>query len=410
MPYVPINTSAFVASYAGAIAGMAVSGWIIDPTSADYSDVTIIAGAFAQAFDIAWDDATQLNDLELACMTSVVQTDFNGRGPGPFTSPAFRDPTNWNVAARACVALILECDIFFASQGITPPTPGTAADIHVNRVLFVDTAGVALGANGTLNHPFLTINAAITAAAALTITSIVIKIAPGTYAEEVHVPPSTLTTISFDGWTSAGPEVPNDDLPILSGGMVIWPIAAPPDSPDIFLSNLLFTSTIAGTASTDLQIHLHNVRALGSIEGAILYLYATQSNIGGIVGGSDDTFLFLDGYTWGQIVYNSTVLAPAAKQFFDHGCDVAPSSLNVTGLAIGASQEVAFPHPATLNNEFAIITKTGVPADDYYLTFTHTETASVHAMITNLSRTPGDFADTVATLVFHGTMPTFTPP
>jgi hypothetical protein len=106
---------------------MAVSGWITDPDSSDYSDVTIIAGAFAQAFDTAWNNAAQLNDLELACMTSVVQTDFNGRGPGPFTNTQFKDPTNWNIAARACIALILQCDIFFASQGITPGTGGGGA-------------------------------------------------------------------------------------------------------------------------------------------------------------------------------------------------------------------------------------------------------------------------------------------
>jgi hypothetical protein len=174
---------------------------------------------------------------------------------------------------------------------------------------------------------------------------------------------------------------------------------------------LLFTSTITSVSLTDVVVVLHNMRATGAIQAAAtLYLYSTVSDIAGIVGGSDDTFLFLDGYTWGRLITNATAVANAAKEFFDHGCDVCPSSLAVTGLAIGASQEVAFPHPGTLNDEFAIITKTNVPESDYYLTFTHTETAAVHAIITNLSRTPGDFSDTVSTLVFHGTMPTLTPP
>src|SRR5271165_4145991 len=124
MSYAPINTKVFTAAYAGAIAGMAVSGWITDPTSADYSNATIIAGAFAQSFDTIWNDSAALNSLELAAITAIVQTDFNGRGPGPFNSPTYQSPNNWNSAAAACIALVLECDIYFAGQGITPPTPG----------------------------------------------------------------------------------------------------------------------------------------------------------------------------------------------------------------------------------------------------------------------------------------------
>jgi hypothetical protein len=125
MTYFPINVAAYTAAFSGAVAGMGVSGWITDQTSSDYEDVTLIAGAFAQAFDQVWNNATQLNNLEQAAITAAVQTDFNGRGPGPFNNPTFQDPSNWTKAAGACAALVLESDIFFTNEGINPGIPGT---------------------------------------------------------------------------------------------------------------------------------------------------------------------------------------------------------------------------------------------------------------------------------------------
>jgi hypothetical protein len=124
MPYIPINTGAYTAAYAGAISGMAVSGWITNPNKTNYVNETVIAGAFAQAFDIAWNNAATLNNLELAAITAVIESDFQDRGPGPLSNPTFRDPNNWTIAARACVALILECDDYFTAEGINPGFPG----------------------------------------------------------------------------------------------------------------------------------------------------------------------------------------------------------------------------------------------------------------------------------------------
>jgi hypothetical protein len=288
------------------------------------------------------------------------------------------------------------------------PPGSVIGPIDVTRVLFVDSGVGGVGASGAINQPYPTIAQAIAEAVASSAEQAVIKIAPGTYTEAIVIPTSLLTAISFDGWTSAEPSY--IDLPVLTGGITVHPTASPPTSPDIYLSNLCITGTVTGTPTTDLQLHLHNVRFAGTIGGALLNLFATVSNIAGVVGGSNDTYLWLDGYTWGRLIYNSATLAPAAKQFFDHGCDVAPSALSVTGLAIGASQDVQFPHPGTLDNEWAIVTKTGVAATDYQLVFSHTTTAAVHCIITNLSRASTNFTDAVSTLVFHGTMPGFAPP
>jgi hypothetical protein len=119
--YVPINALAYYAAHAGAISGMAIPGWIIDPAKADYAQVVGIAAAFAQAFDQAWNSTAQLSVFEGEAITAVVSSDFQQRGPGPLSYAKYSNPSNWTIAAAACVALILECDASFASQGMTPP-------------------------------------------------------------------------------------------------------------------------------------------------------------------------------------------------------------------------------------------------------------------------------------------------
>ena len=46
MAYTPINSAVFTNAYAGVLSGMAVSGWITNPTPSSYQLVAAIAGAF----------------------------------------------------------------------------------------------------------------------------------------------------------------------------------------------------------------------------------------------------------------------------------------------------------------------------------------------------------------------------
>src|SRR6267142_3508353 len=124
MAYVPINTQAYVSAYAGAVAGMAVSGWIVDPTSTHYAQVAAIAGAFSEAFDQVWSNAVNLNNLEVRAIQAVCQNEFAGRGPGSLDNPNFVLRANWVIPASACAALVLESDAYLAGQGINPGTPG----------------------------------------------------------------------------------------------------------------------------------------------------------------------------------------------------------------------------------------------------------------------------------------------
>lgn len=129
MTYVPINVYAYTAAYSGAIAGMAVTGWIVDPLSTDYAQVTVIAGAFAQEFDTLWNSATQLTFLEMQATQSIVAQEFSLRGPGPLASGVFSLPSSWTKPAAACAALVLQSDTFFAGLGIVPPSPSTGSGL-----------------------------------------------------------------------------------------------------------------------------------------------------------------------------------------------------------------------------------------------------------------------------------------
>lgn len=124
MTYSPINTQAYVSAYAGVIAGMAVSGWIVDPTSSRYAEVAAIAGAFAEAFDQGWNNVIDLNNFEVRAIVTVCQNEFEGRGPGSLDNPTFAQRSNWAIPALACAALVLEGDAYLAGQGINPGTGG----------------------------------------------------------------------------------------------------------------------------------------------------------------------------------------------------------------------------------------------------------------------------------------------
>ena len=153
MAYTPINTAVYTAAFAGALAGMAVSGWIIDSVKGNYTNVTVIAGTFAQAFDSAWNNIAPLNILELTVITEIVQADFTNRGPGPASNGQLQTVSNWTLSANACVALVLQSDIFFATQGIIPGIN----PYLLQPIWYVDNVNGSDGNSGlTVNTPLKT--------------------------------------------------------------------------------------------------------------------------------------------------------------------------------------------------------------------------------------------------------------
>lgn len=158
MAYNPINVAAYVAAYSGAIAGMAVGGWISSDSQDTYTSATEVAGAFAQQFDIVWNDTATLNNLESKAITSIVQNEFQNRQPS--TDDSFKVPATWNRPAIACAALVLQSDAYFASQGINPGSGNTIGPIQNTYYWepgFLGTANGSIATPYPLLAPFMSV-------------------------------------------------------------------------------------------------------------------------------------------------------------------------------------------------------------------------------------------------------------
>jgi hypothetical protein len=131
MAYVPNNNDVFTAAFAGALAGMGVSGKNpTDTNSADYASLTDVVGAFAQAFDTTW-GANPANGLDLPSIQEACEGYWQQRSP--LDVPPFNNASAYLGACAALVAIIQAGDTYYAGQGITPPSnpfrPGGGATV-----------------------------------------------------------------------------------------------------------------------------------------------------------------------------------------------------------------------------------------------------------------------------------------
>lgn len=123
MAYTPQNINVFTAAYCGALAGMTTSGWVTDPTAADYSAITTVALQFAEEFDTLW-GANQANLYQYDTIGQIVQAAWSQRTP-PITAPFNTTPATFATLCNALIAIVNEGTTIQAGQGITPPTLGT---------------------------------------------------------------------------------------------------------------------------------------------------------------------------------------------------------------------------------------------------------------------------------------------
>jgi hypothetical protein len=289
---------------------------------------------------------------------------------------------------------------------------GSGGVIRVNAVVFVDSTAPLAGQAGTLDHPFRTIQQAATYAAATYTGAAIIRIAPATYAGNVNVPDNTLDVLVFEGWGKE-PALSSPNLPTIVGDIVVTPKSV--GNPLVVsFANLQQQGNIeaANPAAQDLFVELHSVLLNGgTISANNLGVFLEHTDFNGVtsIAGTTSMSLNTDGYSWGQLVRQATTLAPAAysREFFEEGCDYFESTLQVNGLAIGASQPVVLNHPTAREGEVGAITKTdAVPATDFQLVFSHTGAGTATYILTNLSRASTNFADDVRTVVWHMNMAT----
>jgi hypothetical protein len=280
MSYVPINVDAYTSAYSGALAGMAVSGWIIDPTSSRYAQVAGIAGAFAQAFDTVWNDATALNWLQFQAIESVCNEEFSGHAPGSLDSASLALASNWVVPATACAALVLEAEVYFASQGITPHTPGAGGGGNTNPAVdltvYVRKGGSDSTGDGSFNKPFATINAACTLirsfANASTTNRYTVIVGTGRYTEALVMSEWTFvvgdscegTRVTFTSFTLGADFTPNVDhrcgfqSMTISGGQTVDFNAVSSNQGKIRFDNVTFNDKWTFTAFSAINQCLFN--------------------------------------------------------------------------------------------------------------------------------------------------------
>lgn len=119
--YVPQNTDMFLASFAGALAGMGASGRVpTDGNPADYTGLTGTAGAFAQAFDQAW-GINPANSLDVASAEELCEVAWQDRAP--LAIQPFLSSSNYSQEAAALVAMIRAGDAYMAAIGVPIPPP-----------------------------------------------------------------------------------------------------------------------------------------------------------------------------------------------------------------------------------------------------------------------------------------------
>lgn len=124
--YTPINVNVYIAAYTGALGGMAVGGgWLNDPVPANYNNVCIVAGSYAEAIDITWNDPTPLSGLEYDKIQCVTEQLFVGRGAQPAGDPTFQARANWLTVSIAVRALVRQADDYLVAQGINPSDDNT---------------------------------------------------------------------------------------------------------------------------------------------------------------------------------------------------------------------------------------------------------------------------------------------
>lgn len=207
MSYTPINTNAYIAAFSGALAGMGVTDWVNNPNQSNYATVSAVAGAFAEAFDVAWNDATALNLYEQECIEQACEAEFIKHAP-ILSQTAMQLRASWTVPAQAIVALVLRGGVYLASQGILPPSTGGVSPL--SSVFFVDAGSTGTSPDGSIGNPFTTIQDAFDAIP-LASTAFTLMLTPGSYGN-LTLPPTYNKQLSVIGMTgteqnNAGPIV-----------------------------------------------------------------------------------------------------------------------------------------------------------------------------------------------------------
>lgn len=174
--YTPINTIVYNAAYAGALSGMGTAGRnIVLQTPAAYSNLSAVVGAFAQAFDQAWNSSAQVDRLQYDAIEQESQGYWTDRAPQPndevdsvgrHSTSRWLIPGTYTKDCNALIAVVQAAEVYYAGQGITPPPYGgggagytTVQVVNDNYAVPVGTNNVLVGFTGLTANRILTLPA-----------------------------------------------------------------------------------------------------------------------------------------------------------------------------------------------------------------------------------------------------------
>lgn len=148
MTYTVQNPTMFTAAYAGALAGLAVTGrQLFSAVSDFYSDEVEIANAWAIQFDTLW-GSTAVASLEPEITEEASQAFWEERAPQAL--PASLNPATWAKECAAIIALIRESLALYTGQGYPNPSPGSGGG---NLPVWPDLLWVDNGVTPTPSAP-----------------------------------------------------------------------------------------------------------------------------------------------------------------------------------------------------------------------------------------------------------------
>lgn len=123
MAYVALNPAVFLAAYAGALAGMGVSGPDIDSASATYTDVATVAGAFAQQVDTVW-GARATTELDVELIGQACKSVWDGRFALADATTIL--PATYADTVTGLIAVVTAARAYMASISVSPTPIGSS--------------------------------------------------------------------------------------------------------------------------------------------------------------------------------------------------------------------------------------------------------------------------------------------
>jgi hypothetical protein len=282
--------------------------------------------------------------------------------------------------------------------------PAGAADIKVSNIMFVDAGAVALGANGSLSHPFTSIQPAIAAMVAAGWVAGTIRLATATYIDPVAIPIGL--AVSFDGWDPQAPAILGGDITI-TGGIGSSDLVSFTNC-TIVAANI----TAADPLTQDLQLlfdKTFNSAAITSFNALLTYFQSTQ---GGAITCTGLTISW-DGYSWARTLQVAPAIVPAAytRQFFDAGHDTYQRSLTLAAVAIGTTAFQSMVVPDYVRADDFVQMQVLDPSVRDFICGVHgVDAGAVVVWLTNLSRVSTDFDEAILLLVHHEAMVAEPPP